>query len=180
MNRRIFPSMFAAALIGAVPSGYAAEPGQPVPDCDLKSLDGKSSVDLNQFKGRVLYVDFWASWCPPCARSFPFMNEIKQQFGAKGLQVLAINVDENTADAKAFLAKHAAHFDIAADSTGQCPQRFGVQAMPSSYLVDDKGVIRQVHVGFRAGEAAQLRATVEQLLNEQSPMQRSDTSGGLP
>lgn len=181
--------MFRYQLVGMVAAGIfataplvvdAVELGQPAPDCELRSIGGGAPVDLDQFKGKVLYVDFWASWCPPCARSFPFMNDMEQEFADKGLVVLAINVDEKPEDAKAFLAKHSASFSLAADVNGQCPQRWGVQAMPSSYLVDASGVIRHVHVGFRAGEAEKLRAAVEQLLAERSAMQRSDASDTLP
>lgn len=179
MFRQVLARIFAASIIGAAPCVYAVELGQPVPQCDLRSFDSEKRVDLNQFKGKVVYVDFWASWCPPCARSFPFMNEMERQFGGKGLVVLAINVDEDLEDAKAFLAKYSANFNLAADTSGQCPQQFGVQAMPSSYLVDAKGVVRHVHIGFRAGETEELRTAVEQLLNEQSAMQRSDISNGL-
>lgn len=138
-----------------------------MPPCELKSMSDGGLVKLDQFKGKALYVDFWASWCPPCARSFPFMNEMEREFGDK-LEVLAINVDEKAEDAKAFLAKHSANFTLAADVSGQCPQQFGVQAMPSSYLVDANGVVRYVHIGFRAGEAEKLRLAVEQLMSEHS------------
>lgn len=172
--------ILAGGIIALTPIVEAVEPGQPVPDCEMRSIGGAEPVDLDQFKGKVLYVDFWASWCPPCARSFPFMNDIEREFGDRGLVVLAINVDEKPEDAKAFLAKHSASFKLAADTNGQCPQRFGVEAMPSSYLVDTHGVVRHVHVGFRAGEAEKLRAAIEQLVAEQSAMQRSDASDTMP
>jgi thiol-disulfide isomerase/thioredoxin len=132
----------------------------------LKSLGEESPINMGQFKGKVVYVDFWASWCTPCARSFPFMNDLDREFHDRGLIVLAINLDEKLEDAQAFLAKHPASFALAADPSGQCPRDFGVRGMPSSYLVDRQGMIRHVHLGFRAGEAEKLRALVEQLLAE--------------
>jgi thiol-disulfide isomerase/thioredoxin len=144
-----------------VPQNNAA-----APNCALTSIEDKQRYNMAQFRGRVLYVDFWASWCGPCAQSFPFMNGLDREFRDQGLQVLGINVDEKPRDALTFLVKHPAGFHIAADSTGQCPKAFGVKAMPSSYLIDRNGVIRHVHLGFRPGQANQLRDKVLQLLAE--------------
>lgn len=136
------------------------------PNCVLSSLDGTQRYDIRQFFGKVLYVDFWASWCGPCAQSFPFLNELDRDLGSLGLQVLGINLDEKPADALKFLAVHPARFPIAADAAGACPRSFGVTAMPSSYLIDRRGVIRHVHAGFRRGQADQLRDIVQALLLE--------------
>ena len=144
----------------------AAGPGATPPICALKSLGDRAPLDVRQFKGKVVYIDFWASWCAPCARSFPFMNDLDWEFRDRGLIVLAINLDEKLEDAWAFLAKHPASFALAIDPSGQCPRDFGVRGMPSSYLVDRQGMIRHVHLGFRAGEAEKLLALVEQLLAE--------------
>ena len=94
------------------------------------------------------------------------MNALEREFGERGLRIIAINLDEDVKSAKDFLSKHPAQFTLAADASGRCPKDFGVQAMPSSYLVDRQGIIRYVHVGFRAGETDGLRKAVEQLLSE--------------
>ena len=96
------------------------------------------------------------------------MDALDRELRDRGLQVLGINVDEDPEDAKRFLEKYPAEFTVAFDPNGQCPQDFGVQAMPSSYLVDRKGNIRHVHLGFRRGESEELRSLVEQLLAESS------------
>jgi peroxiredoxin len=85
---------------------------------------------------------------------------------AKGLEIVGVNLDEEPAEAKAFLEKTPAKFAVMADASGQCPQEFGVKAMPSSYLIDRKGVIRHVHLGFKPSEASQLREQVNSLLDE--------------
>ena len=164
MNSRfILIVALACALCSPV---RAAGPGSATPTCTLQALGEGSPINMGQLKGEVVYVDFWASWCTPCARSFPFMNRLHRELADRGLIVLAINLDEKLEDARAFLAKHPASFALAADPSGQCPRDFGVRGMPSSYLVDRQGMIRHVHLGFRAGEAEKLRALVEQLLAE--------------
>jgi thiol-disulfide isomerase/thioredoxin len=168
MNQQLLAVLYAVLAITPIKSIIAAEIGSVMPDCALTSLTDKQSYNLQQFKGKVIYVDFWASWCGPCAKSFPFMNELSRDLKNKGLQVIGVNMDETPADAQNFLAQYPASFDIAKAANGneQCAKDFGVQAMPSTYLVDRKGTVRQVHLGFRAGEAKELRTLVEQLLSE--------------
>jgi thiol-disulfide isomerase/thioredoxin len=164
MNSR-FIVIVALALALCSPV-QAAGSGTAAPACTLQALGDRAPLDVRQFRGKVVYVDFWASWCAPCARSFPFMNDLDREFRDRDLIVLAINLDEKLEDARTFLAKYPASFALAADPSGQCPRDFGVRGMPSSYLVDRQGMIRHVHLGFRAGEAEKLRALVEQLLAE--------------
>lgn len=157
----------AAAL--ALPTyaiGDGIEAGHNAPNCALNAVREGQRIDLQQFRGKVLYVDFWASWCGPCAQSFPFMNDLNHDLRGRGLQVVGINLDEEPGEAKDFLARRPAHFDVAVDGDKSCAHHFGVKAMPSSYLVDRNGVVRHVHLGFRPGEAAKLRTVVEQLLAE--------------
>ena len=142
------------------------QPGATAPNCKLTALDGAGGRDLDQYKGKVVYVDFWASWCGPCAQSFPFMNKMHGDLQAKGLEIVGVNLDEEPAEAKAFLEKTPAKFAVMADASGACPQDFGVKAMPSSYLIDRKGVVRHVHLGFKPSEASQLREQVNSLLDE--------------
>ena len=147
-----------------IASVSATNTGQPIPACPLAPLGETKTTDLQQYKGHVVYVDFWASWCVPCAHSFPFLNELHHEFKDKGLQIVGINMDENAGDAKAFLAKTPAQFTIVADTSTQCAKDFDVKAMPSSYLIDRKGVVHHVHQGFRSEDIKELRALVEHLL----------------
>ncbi|WP_394753536.1 TlpA family protein disulfide reductase [Crenothrix sp.] len=144
----------------------AEEINKPTPACLLTPIEGGQAYDLQQLKGKVVYIDFWASWCASCAKSFPYLNTLNDTFKDKGLQVVGINVDENSQDAKTFLLSHPAQFTVAADASKQCATGFGVEAMPSTFLIDKKGVIRYVHLGFRPGETADLQQKVEQLLAE--------------
>lgn len=151
-------------LLLTTQAALAVAVGDAAPDCALSPIGESQNADLSQYKGKVLYVDFWASWCGPCAKSFPFLNDMHHQLKDQGLQIVGVNLDENMDDAKAFLAKFPASFTIAADASKQCVKDFEVKAMPSSYIVDRKGIIHYVHLGFRSGEGQELRVLVEKLL----------------
>lgn len=145
----------------------AQQMNKPSPDCAFTTLDGAPAQGLHAFQGEVVYVDFWASWCPPCVKSFSFLNQLEHEFKAQGLRIIGVNLDEKKADAQAFLDKNPVEFDIVADQTKQCAKNFEVIAMPSSYLIDRKGNVRYIHQGFRQGETEQLRLMVQQFLIEQ-------------
>lgn len=162
--RLLFLMFFSGYLSGL----HAAELtlGAKSPNCNLSPIGGGAGKAIQQYLGKVVYVDFWASWCGPCAQSFPFMNKLHKELHAKGLEVVGVNLDEEPQEALGFLAKTPAQFTILADASGQCPQDFGVKAMPSSYLIDRAGVVRHVHLGFKAAESAELRQQVEALLDK--------------
>lgn len=147
-------------------TSFAEHLDQISSSCALTTLDGKSTHNLQELKGKVVYVDFWASWCPPCVKSFPFLNQLNHDMKEQGLHVIGINLDEKVTDAKEFLAKHPVDFSIAADPSKQCAKVFELMAMPTSYLIDRKGTIRHIHQGFRPGETEELRALITQLVME--------------
>ncbi|AEG01094.1 TlpA family protein disulfide reductase [Methylomonas methanica] len=145
---------------------YALEVGQKVPACRIFAYPNKVPIDFQSLRGQVVYIDFWASWCGPCAKSFPFMNSLHDQLKQNGLHIVAVNVDEDVADAEHFLQDLPASFQLGRDEESQCAKIFDVQAMPSTYLVDRKGIVRYVHLGFRGSEVETLRSQVEELLHE--------------
>jgi len=166
MRIRLAVSLSALLALVMYSVSYGTETGQLSPSCNLAALGRSVATDTGQFKGKVVYVDFWASWCPPCLKSFPFLNTLDHDLRDRGLQVVGVNVDEHVADANAFLQKHPASFVVGSDTKGECPKSFGVMGMPSSYLVDRKGIVRFVHIGFREGESDELRRSIEELLDE--------------
>ena len=165
-NQQFLKTLLAIAVFCVDSLAVAVEPGSSMPACNVSPIGETKTEDLQRYKGKVLYVDFWASWCGPCAKSFPFLNEMHQQLKDQGLQVVGVNLDENADDAKAFLAKFPASFTVMADVSKQCAKDFAVKAMPSSYIIDRKGIVHHVHLGFRPGEAQELRLLVEKLLSE--------------
>ena len=131
------------------------------------TLDGdKGKVSLSAQKNKVVYVDFWASWCKPCRKSFPFMNDMQQRYGKKGLKVIAINLDNDKAAAKKFLSKHPAKFTIAYDPNGKTPGLYGLKVMPTSYLIDRKGNLIDIHKGFKENQKAKLEKRIAKALGK--------------
>jgi cytochrome c biogenesis protein CcmG, thiol:disulfide interchange protein DsbE len=145
----------AAASVLAVAPAHALDAGAPAPALKLPGA-GNATVDLTGMAGKVVYVDFWASWCAPCRLSFPWMNEVQARHRAQGLQVVAVNVDAKREAADRFLAEHPASFTIAYDAKGETPRRWEVKGMPTSVLVGRDGTVLWVHRGFRNEDRAEL------------------------
>ncbi|WP_232056679.1 MULTISPECIES: TlpA family protein disulfide reductase [Methylomonas] len=143
----------------------AIEVDKPVPNCALAAFDTRSSLPLERYRGKVLFVDFWASWCGPCVKSFPYFNQLQREFG-DDLAVVAVNLDENAADAEQFLQQVPAQFQIAYDAEQQCARQFDVKAMPSSYLIDRQGKVRYVRLGYRSGENEEIGGLLKTLIAE--------------
>ena len=125
-----------------------------------------SVLDIGTFQGRVVYLDFWASWCEPCRRSFPWMETLKKAYEGKGLTVLAIDVDTDRADGDRFLRRFHPGFDVRFDSSGTLAEQYKVTGMPTSVLIDRHGVQRFRHIGFQPADTASYEAQVRQLLAE--------------
>ncbi|MGR8932314.1 MAG: TlpA family protein disulfide reductase [Gammaproteobacteria bacterium] len=145
---------------------WAASEGDPAPICNLRQFNSDEGIQLQELEGKVVYMDFWASWCPPCKLSFPKLNELHKEFTDKGFEVVAVNLDEEKEDAVAFLADHPVDFAVARDSEGVCPGVFEVMAMPSAFIIDKQGKIRKVHLGFKEDDVGEIRDTVLALINE--------------
>ena len=123
------------------------------------------TLKLADLKGKVVYLDFWASWCPPCRKSFPWMNEMEQRYGRHGLTVVAINLDKDRKLADKFLSEVPADFTIAYDSEGTVADSYHVPGMPSSFIIDRNGKIRSIHVGFHEDDALALEETLRTTLS---------------
>lgn len=154
-----------AVAWGALTTAHAVQVGKPAPAFSLPALNGARPVTLDQFRGKVVFVDFWASWCGPCRQSLPLYEKLRADFAAEPFVILAVNVDENEADAKAFLREHPVNYTILRDPQGTAPKAFGVAGMPSSYLIDRNGVVRGVQIGFEPKDIKALRARIRGLLD---------------
>ena len=150
------------SLLLVVTHACAVEVGAPAPEFALNNL--QRSVKLSDFKGKTVYLDFWASWCGPCKQSFPWMNAMHARYSAQGLRVFAINVDQKPADAARFLAASPALFDVGYDASGASPRLYAVKTMPTSYLIDKNGVLLWKHAGFSLKDTAALELAIQSAL----------------
>lgn len=159
-------------------SAFAAEEGQKAPQFTLPSLlavdesvaktaanakatKSNHTINLNDYIGKVVYVDFWASWCGPCRQSLPLINDLRLKYEDKGFEVLAINLDENPDDGRNFLKKYPVSYPTLSDPSGKTPEAYGLRGMPTSYLIDRKGNIVAVHEGFKKKDIKKLEKLVQ-------------------
>ncbi len=159
------------AALALLLSGSAAaiEAGAPAPALTLSRLEEPAqSISLAGLRGSVIYVDFWASWCVPCRLSMPALESLYRRHRDRGFAVVGINKDVAPADAQRFLKRVSVSFALARDGEDAAARAFDVKAMPSGYLVDRKGIVREVHRGFVAETAAALEREIEVLLKEPS------------
>jgi thiol-disulfide isomerase/thioredoxin len=169
MKMNIFLALALAVLFWGPGVADATDAGQPAPNLALPDAQG-SVLALDTLRGKVVYVDFWASWCGPCRRSFPWMNEMQQKYGGKGLAIVAVNVDKKRGDANKFLEQFPANFPVVFDEAGASPAAFGVKGMPSSYLIDARGNVVFVERGFLDGSRVELEDRIKSLLAAARPL----------
>ena len=128
-----------------------------------------SKIQLEQAlieqKGKVVYVDFWASWCAPCRKSFPWMNKVQEKYKAQGFNVVSINLDAKRALAEKFLSETPANFTVIYDPKGSVAKHFKIQGMPSSMLIGRDGEIKSRHTGFFINKTPAYQQEIEQLLS---------------
>ncbi len=152
----------ALSTLLAIPA-QAVEIGQVAPDFELP---GRAlPIKLSDYKGKTVYLDFWASWCGPCKQSFPWMNDMQGRFSGKGLRVVGINVDQQTDEAKAFLTENQAKFDVGFDQGGKTPRAYAIKGMPTSVLIGPDGKVMYVHSGFKDENRAELETHIKHALN---------------
>lgn len=140
------------ALIMILTAGAAGAAGdKPLPQA------------LSAYEGKLVYVDFWASWCGPCAESFPWLNQLQEKYGTD-LAVVGVNVDTDGKAADKFLQKHPARFDIVRDPAGALPELYRIEGMPSAVLLGPDGRVLHQHSGFRPKETAEYEAVIRAAL----------------
>lgn len=155
-------AMLLVSLCLSLASVYGFADAGKAPVLHLPALDGE--MDLAQLEGKVVYLDFWASWCDPCRDSFPWMAEMKEKYGASGLEVVAVNLDKSRELADAFLKTMKVNFIVAFDASGKSAELYGLRGMPGSYLIGRDGNIQASHLGFNDKDKAKLEAAIKVLL----------------
>jgi peroxiredoxin len=166
---RVRASAAALLIVCALclPAG-AIEQGEKAPNFTAPTLTG-GTVSLAAYRGKVVYLDFWASWCGPCAQALPALEELRKEFPPGDFQVVAVNVDREAKSAKAFLRKRPVGYPSALDPNGAIPEQFGVEVMPTSFLIDRDGTVRHVQRGFRTEDVVPLRKQIQQLVAKKPP-----------
>lgn len=152
----------AADAAPAVSKAASSSAPLPAPPFSLPALDARGDTSLEHYRGSWLYLDFWASWCGPCRRSFPYMTQLRQKWPQ--LRVLAISVDSDAAAAQEFLQQVPARgFDVALDLNGKIAAGYRLQGMPSSFLIDPQGNIVHRHAGFNQASMDKVEAELQQI-----------------
>lgn len=147
---------------------FAGIAGKAAPDFTLSSLDGKA-VSLVKFKGTVVFLDFWASWCPPCKKEMPEIVKLAKKFNSSGLSVVAVSVDKKKEHASAFMSTvpgAIGALTVLHDPEASVVSAYMAQAMPTSFIIDRSGVIRFVHFGYREDDPAEWVKEIESLLKD--------------
>jgi thiol-disulfide isomerase/thioredoxin len=152
-------------FFGMYAPAQAVEQGHPAPGFELASTD--KSVKLADYAGKVVYLDFWASWCGPCKQSFPWMNTMQNQYEKHGFEIVAVGVDAKQEDAMRFLAASPVRFTVAFDRQGKTPAMYGVKGMPTSVLIGRDGRVLSVHTGFDAKSRTELERAIALALGVQ-------------
>ena len=182
MFTRIQRSLIAALMLGITTLGFissglissanAAElipitQAQEAPLLNQRLPDMKGGeMALADLQGKVVMVDFWASWCGPCRESFPWLNTMQEKYAEQGLVVVGVNLDKQPKQALDFLKQVPANFTLLLDNKAILPEAYGLIGMPSSYLLDRQGHLRATHTGFNVGRVNEYEASIQQLLAE--------------
>lgn len=127
------------------------------------AADGKA-LDLSAYKGKVVLVDFWASWCVPCRKSFPWLNQMNRIKEPKGLVVLGVNVDEKSQDAARFLEEIKADFKLIYDPKGQYASYYNLPGMPTTLIFDRQGKLQHQHSGFKINKTDSYEQVIDKVL----------------
>ncbi len=180
MQRTTAPLLLVLTLLGVPACGGASASGEgassasggtgglvgsPGPDFSQATVaNGRGNVSLRSLQGKVAIVDFWATWCGPCKKSFPKLQELNTKYKASGLTIVGISEDDDKAGIPAFAEELGAKFPLAWDADKSIAGKWHPKSMPSTFILDRQGVVRFVHLGYHDGEEAEIEREVKSLM----------------
>jgi thiol-disulfide isomerase/thioredoxin len=146
------------------PDGGASLVGQPAPESEFAVLRGTGTLSLSSLRGKVVLLDFWASWCAPCQDELPLLDDMAVRLKDKGIQIVGLSIDESLADAEQFLTRKSAwSLTLGHDPEQKTADHFKPPKMPTSYVIDRNGVVRQVNAGFERADLEKIEAQLLEL-----------------
>jgi len=151
---------------GAESAGGAQHPliGSPAPNFSINTANGKGKISLDSLKGKVVLVDFWATWCEPCKKSFPKLQDLYTKYQASGLEIIGISEDDDNQGIADFGQAHGSKFPLGWDDGKSIAGQWKPPNMPSSFLVDKSGIVRFAHLGYHDGDEAEVEKELKSLL----------------
>lgn len=164
--RAVLCALATAALLGIVAApGLALSAGSRAPEIGLKDLQGRP-IQMARLRGKVVVVDFWATWCGPCKEEMPVLDRLYRKYRKDGLVVVGVSQDRKASNVRSFLQRRPVAFPIVHDGDHRVARRYRPSKMPSSYVIDRKGIVRHVHQGYSSGDAARFEREIKALLSK--------------
>jgi peroxiredoxin len=167
MSIKFFWIRFLSVLITLlfITSLQALTMEKAAPDFTLKSLTN-TNIKLSEQTGNVVLLNFWASWCGPCRKEMPLLNDLHNKYKALGFSVIGVNVEQDSSMAKSFISSYPVDFPILLDVSNKASKLYDVSAMPTTVIIDRNGMVRHLHKGYQAGDEKAYKKMVRQLLRE--------------
>ncbi|MBE7417138.1 MAG: TlpA family protein disulfide reductase [Ideonella sp.] len=162
-SRRVAVLGLAAASLCAVAKPLS--PASVAPDFTLRTLEGRN-LRLGEQRGRVVLVNFWATWCGPCRQEMPHLNKLYEKYKASGFMLLGVNVDDDTQQAAGVASKLGVTFPVLPDLDKRVSRQYDLSAMPSTVLIDRDGRVRYLHRGYQSGYENTYERQIRELLKE--------------
>ena len=157
--------MMATIVIASAAFAASGDASGPAPAFALTTLTGQQAA-LSQYKGQVVMVNFWATWCGPCQQEMPLLDQMYKKFKPAGFTLIGVNVDKDAPPVKELLARKPVSFPVLLDPANQVSKAYHVDEMPSSVIIDRKGEIRYIHRGYRPGDENEYQDRIRQLIRE--------------